>query len=395
MPGIADSNVQALAPVNSASQVAEFSVTLGVGDLMSSFRNGFITVDDLTKRSADKPLENAQRRQALADTNIVRPKQREVVSKELDLKNRAVDLQAQVQPQVAEATVADAELLVGNAKKSLEDFQQGGDPKAFTDAWRQFFPGRPLPREGGKIDYGSGAEDLEVEVDRRRKLEASKAGVANISENKIKRVNPQTKQEEEVLVRTDKVTGRPLGETVLSSQAASLTEQQAGAARYSARLRFHQDILKKNEEAGFDATALTTTARKYLPNRLQGEQLQIYTASKNNWIAANLRKESGAAIAMKEYKDADMQYFPQDGDSRVLVASKQALRELAEEEMTETIGPSAPDRTGSAAPAASPAAPSQPVPVNSPAEAPATAQFIKSPDGRVFRNPKYVVSPVQ
>jgi len=383
MPGIADAPVAALQTGNTPGVVANFDVTPGVGDLMKSFRDGFITTEDITKRALDKPLENAQRTQALADTNIIRPKQRDLASTQLDT-------QAKLQPQVAEVSAAEAEIAVGKAKEALLDFKAGGDPKAFTDAWRQFFPGQPLPRKEGKIDYDGGAEDLEVEADRRRKLESAKVGTANIQESRVKRINPTTKLEEEVLVRTDKSTGKLLGETVLSSQKATLTEQEAGAQRYSSRMDFNHKILQKLETTGFDPTAAVNTVKKYLPNRFKGDDLQSYTSAKNNWIAANLRKESGAAIAKKEYDDADRQYFPQDGDSKAVVSQKQALRELAEEEMTKSIGPSAPDRQANPAAPASPAAsPDAPVAVNSPAEAPATAKFIKAPDGRIFKNPNY------
>ena len=50
-------------------------------------------------------------------------------------------------------------------------------------------------------------------------------------------------------------------------------------------------------------------------------------------------------------------------------------------------------KPGSAPAAAAPAAastnPDEPVAVNTPAEAPPTAKFIKAPDGRVFKNPNY------
>ena len=399
MPGIADSNVQALAPANSAAFAGEQSVSPGVGDLMGAFRSGFITTEDITKRSLDKPLENAQRQQALADTNIVRPKQREIAEKELALKSGALDTAAKNQPMVAEATAADAERMVGEAKEALENFKKGGDIKAFTDAWRRFFPGEPLLRdEKGSIDYKGGVEKLEVEGDRLRNLEAAKVIAGNIKTSTVEETNPQTKKKETILVGVDP-SGRVVSRTVVGAEAVPLNDQQAGSLRYSGRMNFNQKLLLENEASGFDATSLTTTAKKlFLPNRLQGEQLQTYTSAKNNWIAANLRKESGAAIAPKEYKDADAQYFPQDGDDEAVVAQKQARRELAEEDMHKSIGPSAPDRIKGAAPAASPAAaaPAQPVTVNNLSEAPATAELVRSSKtGKTYKNPKYVAPPTQ
>lgn len=392
MAGIADSpnSFQVQPSANAISQ--DVNITPAVGDFMKAFREGFITTEDITKRTLDKPLENAQRQQAIQDTNIIRPKQRAVAEKQLDIQSAQADTLKSIQPELSEMEVL-------KAKESLDDFQKGGDPIAFKSAWRQFFPGSPLPRKDGQIDYTQGVDDIQVEIDRKKKLEEAKVGAHNIAENKVKRINPQTKKEEEILVRTDKATGKVLGETVLSSQPASLNEQEAGAQRYSARLAFNQKILTDTEAAGFDPTAIGTTVQKFVPNRFKSDEVQAYNAAKKNWIAAVLRKESGAAIAKKEYDDADFQYFPQDGDSKAVVKQKQALRELAEEEMTKSIGPSAPDRvtTPGVAPAPAPApAPASaaagsdaPVRVNTPAEAPTTAKFIQAPDGRVFRNPNY------
>lgn len=291
---------------------------------------------------------------------------------------------------------AESQIAVGQSKEALENFQKGGDPGAFKDAWRKFFPGLPLPRKNGQIDYDGGADDIQVEIDRMKKLEASKQGAQNITESKVKRINPQSKKEEEILVRTDKATGKLLGETVLSSQPASLTEQEGAAQRYAARLAFNQKILTDTEAGGFDPTAIGTTVQKFVPNRFKSDEVQAYNAAKLNWIAAVLRKESGAAIAKKEYNDADAQYFPQDGDSKAVVKQKQALRELAEEEMTKSIGPSAPDRaaapTASAAPAAASAPVAKPVTVRNRAEAEALGpeiQFFQTPDGRTLKNPKF------
>lgn len=309
-----------------------------------------------------------------------------------ELARRGVKTKLATEP--AESAVA-----IGQSKEALESFEKGGDPAAFKEAWRKFFPGQPLPRKDGQIDYDAGADDIQVEIDRLKKLEAQKAGVHNVTESKVKRINPQSKKEEEVLVRTDKASGKVLGETVLSSQPVSLSEQEGAAQRYAARLAFNQKILTDTEAAGFDPTAIGTTVQKFVPNRFKSNEVQAYNAAKLNWIAAVLRKESGAAIAKKEYNDADGQYFPQDGDSKAVVKQKQALRELAEEEMTKSIGPSAPDR---ATPAVSPPAPSAPaaktgtVTVKNRAEADALGpeiEFFHTPDGRTLKNPKFKVAP--
>lgn len=306
-----------------------------------------------------------------------------------ELNRRGVQTKLETEP-------AEREISVGQSKEALENFQKGGDPGAFKDAWRKFFPGMPLPRKDGKIDYQGGADDIEIEIDRIKRLEASKQGAQNITESKIKRINPKSKLEEEVLVRTDKASGKVLGETVLSSQPPNLSEVESKAKRFSARMNTNQERLVELESKGFDPSALSTTIQKWLPNRFQSAEVQDYESTKENWIAATLRDESGAAIAKKEYKDAGRQYFAQDGDSPIVVKRKQKLRDFAEKEMTETVGPSAPDRKRdwksliTAFDAGE--APAKMVTVRNRAEADALGsdvQFFQTPDGRTLKNPKF------
>lgn len=303
-----------------------------------------------------------------------------------ELKRRGVNLQLRTQP-------AQEEITTRQATEAVENARGEGDPEAFKGAWRQLFPGKSLPRKNGQIDYQTGQDDIDVEVDRRKKLEAAKVGAHNIVETKVVRNNPATGKDEEYLVRTDKMTGQVLGETKLSENQKPLTETQSNAKMFAARLGSNNQVLLGIEAKGFDPAAFGTTVQSFIPNRFRSEDAQAYNAAKQNWIGAVLRKESGAAISNKEYSDANKQYFAQDGDSKSVVLQKQALRKQVEDQMQQMVGPHAGPvqpppilHPGTPSPAASA---ETPVAVNTPADAPATAKFIKAPDGRVFRNPKY------
>jgi hypothetical protein len=63
-----------------------------------------------------------------------------------------------------------------------------------------------------------------------------------------------------------------------------------------------------------------------LPNQLQSADRQKFEQAKLNFINAKLRQESGAVIGDPEYKKADLQYFPQPGDSAGVLAQKAANR---------------------------------------------------------------------
>lgn len=395
MPGIADSPVAPL-QLNSAAHAGDFKVTPGVGDLMKAFKDGFITVEDITKRALDKPLENAQRSQDLQDTNIIRPKKREVADKQLDVQSATLDEQAKALPRTAELSASEAELTMGKVQEAMKNFQSGGDVSAFADAWRQFFPGQPLPRtDDGKVDYTHGTNKLQVESDRLKRLGEAKAGAAHLKTSTITEHDPNTGEVVTYSVTVNELTGAKGSRVELGREKAQLNEQQAGSLRYSTRMGDNEGILGTLEQGGFDPTTAANTAKTFLFNRLQGDKLQSYTAAKNNWIAANLRKESGAAISAKEYADAGKQYFPADGDGESVVKEKKQRRDAAEQAMYDSIGPSVPRvrQKAAAAPAVAATSADAPVSVNTPAEAPATAKFILMPNGRTYKNPKYIPTP--
>lgn len=116
-------------------------------------------------------------------------------------------------------------------------------------------------------------------------------------------------------------------------EGKDLTEFQAASAGYAARMAYNDKVLNQ-----IAYTPGSITEFGFMPERLKSENRKAYEAAKTNWIAAKLRKESGAAIGEKEYSDADMQYFPQAGDSKKVINQKQQLRKLVEREMKTAIG---------------------------------------------------------
>ena len=65
---------------------------------------------------------------------------------------------------------------------------------------------------------------------------------------------------------------------------------------------------------------------------------QQFHVAAQNWVAAQLRQESGAAIAASEYADALLQYFPVVGDSQETLDQKRSLRETATRGMIQSAG---------------------------------------------------------
>ena len=70
------------------------------------------------------------------------------------------------------------------------------------------------------------------------------------------------------------------------------------------------------------------------------EQQQQVEQARRNFVSAVLRKESGAAIGVDEYKNEERKYFPQAGDTDKVIKQKQKARELAIEALKAQAGPS-------------------------------------------------------
>lgn len=122
------------------------------------------------------------------------------------------------------------------------------------------------------------------------------------------------------------------------SGAKPLTADQSNALNFSLRLIQNEDFINKNN---YDATAFWN--EEYKPERFASQDKKAYDAAKNNWIAAALRKESGAAIGPDEYNKYDKQYFPQGGDEKDVINQKKLMRNQLTQGMTAGIGPHAPE----------------------------------------------------
>lgn len=130
-----------------------------------------------------------------------------------------------------------------------------------------------------------------------------------------------------------------------------LTEGQGKSGAFYGRMALLQPTIDNLEQQG---TQLFDSIVNNIPlagNYLTSPEYRQYMYAKQNWIAALLRDESGAAIGTKEYQDADQQYFPQPGDDQATIENKRRLRQTAMDGMRTKAGPAV---SGSNAGAASP-----------------------------------------
>lgn len=127
---------------------------------------------------------------------------------------------------------------------------------------------------------------------------------------------------------------------------------------------FYDRMIEAEKVLGSDttvsaATDFTGKLKANLPfgagNYFATPEYQAYDQARRDFINAQLRKESGAAISQGEFDSADKQYFPQPGDSEAVIQQKARNRATAINAMKRTAGPAL--TQGQGQPSAVPAAP--------------------------------------
>jgi hypothetical protein len=138
----------------------------------------------------------------------------------------------------------------------------------------------------------------------------------------------------------------PLGfdpNKVLSDTGIKFDKNQIDGARFGVRMLQNGGPIRQVLDGGYkvtveDARKIRILGALGLGTLTLDPEAQRFYAAANNWIAAQLREESGAAIPTSEYADALEQYFPQAGDSRQVIEDKRALRETATRGMINSSG---------------------------------------------------------
>ncbi len=77
----------------------------------------------------------------------------------------------------------------------------------------------------------------------------------------------------------------------------------------------------------------------YLQRQVMTPEQQRYKQAADNWIRANLRKESGAVIGADEMKAEYETYFPMPGDSQDTIDLKAQARKVTTDAMIQNAGP--------------------------------------------------------
>lgn len=278
-----------------------------------------------------------------------------------------------------EAGVARQELLRQHARQDMGDkrldtlFQQGQQDRATEQAaTAQHAQGQaellaqidaldlpPLAKLGAKITVQKGGQLppqlFEMLKPAKQNLHIAPNGqVVNMDDPSIVGKNFAAPHEhtaaasEPLIAIKDPVTGQPklvprsqaVGAAPASTRDQAMTEGQSNAAGFAERMKFNEGYIQKHEAAAVAGATGRWNQLKgaVLPNEMQSDSSKSYEAAKRNWMAANLRKESGAAIGPNEYTEANQQYFRQPGESDAIADQKRQLRAVAEAAMRRSSG---------------------------------------------------------
>ena len=127
---------------------------------------------------------------------------------------------------------------------------------------------------------------------------------------------------------------KALGQNATENRA--FTENETKAGGFAVRMDNANEKLAALTKEGFDPTSTMAGLAGYagmLPiigNKVQGEGMRRYQQLMNDWVAANLRKESGSVLGKEEIENETVRYFPMPGDDAATVAQKAESRRLAE-----------------------------------------------------------------
>lgn len=135
------------------------------------------------------------------------------------------------------------------------------------------------------------------------------------------------------------------------------TEAQSNAAFWASRMGRaegdYQGVVQPGADGtpqgydpasrAFEASAILGTITAGIlggnDSYFNGQGWRQYQSAAREWIAAMLRKDTGAAVTTGEMQMYFPTYFPQAGDSPATMAAKQKKREAVQQEMMAVAGP--------------------------------------------------------
>lgn len=116
------------------------------------------------------------------------------------------------------------------------------------------------------------------------------------------------------------------------------TGEESKAIGFADRMTASNTILDQVDVLGADLWQNLASDVPFIGNALVSSDRQRYEQAKRDFINAQLRKESGAAISPSELENANRQYFPQSWDEAPVIEQKRQARNNAVKAMKAAAG---------------------------------------------------------
>ena len=238
------------------------------------------------------------------------------------------------------------------------------DPRVLLSSGDMSLANLGVQIQNRQEDQARQAQQDARQLERDKVTDANSAAYLRIAQQNAARANEDKPVIKEVtdpntgatsFVRINLRTGEltPLGNPQPASQpnnpfsaGGKFNEGQGKAAGFTDRMLQSEGILSGlNGEGGVQdqGTSALQTGLSAVPgvgNYLTSANRQKFEQAKRDFINAQLRRESGAAISPTEFDSANKQYFPTPGDSAEVIQQKAANRRAAVEAMGREGGPS-------------------------------------------------------
>jgi hypothetical protein len=170
-------------------------------------------------------------------------------------------------------------------------------------------------------------------------------------ETAYKRIEPLARMQDQFLARQIAAGER----ADKAAEGRKPTESEQKAAGFSQRMELSNQLITdlenkliaQGQEPNIMLPTATSQAIGSIPlvgnfarTKITSTEQQQYRQAQENWVRANLRKESGAVIGADEMEAEIRTYFPQPGELPEVIAQKNIARQVTQEAMKTAAGTS-------------------------------------------------------
>lgn len=188
-----------------------------------------------------------------------------------------------------------------------------------------------------------------------------KTGIID-EETAFKRIEPLARMQDAFAARQDSAAARADARAIAAAdreqkkaEGKKPTESEQKAAGFSQRMELSNQLITDLENkliaGGQEPNLMLPTATSqaigsipfvgnFARTKITSTEQQQYRQAQENWVRANLRKESGAVIGADEMEAEIRTYFPQPGELPEVIAQKNIARQVTQEAMKTAAGTS-------------------------------------------------------